>query len=125
MKPAWAQNLKDDINASLVFEWDEDGTGYLYAGTSMEYCNGTVYMYKINSSNGEILWETHIDDVYYDKSVSGGILSSPVLGKRGSAIEGMIFWSVSRAPGYNNGELLALDTETGEILWESDLSLYC
>lgn len=121
----WAQNLRDDNNATPVFEWAEDGTGYLYTATSMEYCNGSVYMYKINASTGEIVWENHIEDVYFDKSVSGGVLSSPVLGKRGSALEGMIFWSVSRTPGYNNGELLALDTETGEILWESQLTNYC
>lgn len=125
MKLVWAQYLKDDNNATPVFEWDEDGTGYLYTATSMEYCSGSVYMYKINAATGQIVWQNHIEDVYYDKSVSGGVLSSPVLGKRGTALEGMILWSVSRTPGYNNGELLALDTATGEILWESQLTNYC
>ncbi len=125
MKLIWAQNVKDDINATPVFEWAEDGTGYLYVGTSMEYCNGSVYMYKINAATGKIVWENHYDDVYYDKSVSGGILSSPVLGKRGTALEGMIFWSISRTPGYGSGVLVALDTETGEIIYESSLDLYC
>ncbi len=125
MKLLWAQDLRDDINASLVFEWDEDGTGYLYAGSSMEYCDGSVYMYKINASTGEIVWECHIDGVYYDKAVSGGILSSPELGRKGTPLEGMIFWSISRAPDYGNGILMALNTETGEILYESRLDLYC
>ncbi len=125
MKLIWAQDLKDDLNATPVFEWGEDGVGYLYAGTSMEYCDGSVYMYKINASTGEILWKNHYDGVYFDKSVSGGILSSPVLGKRNSAMEGMIFWSISRVPGYGNGVLVALDTDTGEILYESQLDLYC
>ncbi len=125
MKLCWAQNVRDDINATPVFEWDEYGTGYLYVGTSMEYCGGSVYMYKINASTGEIVWENHYDDVYYDKSVSGGILSSPVLGKKGTALEGKIYWSISRTPGYNNGVLVALDTATGDIIYESKLDLYC
>ncbi len=125
MKLIWTQDVKDDINATPVFEWDEDGTGYLYVGTSMEYQGGSVYMFKINASTGEIVWENHYDDVYYDKSVSGGILSSPVLGRRHSQLEGMIFWSISRTPGYNNGMLVALDTETGEIIYESQMNLYC
>ncbi len=125
MELIWAQDVKDDINASMTFEWGEDGNGYLYVGTSMEFANGSVYMFKVNAANGEIVWEHHVDDVFYDKAVSGGILSSPVLGKKDSPMEGMIFWSISRAPGYSNGELLALDTETGEIIWEKDLRLYC
>ncbi len=125
LKLVWAQDVKDDINGSMTFEWDENGNGWLYVGTSMEYCDGSVYMFKVNASNGEIAWEHRIDGVYYDKAVSGGILSSPVLGKQGTPMEGMIFWSVSRVPSYGNGKLLALDTGTGETIWELDLDLYC
>ncbi len=125
MELMWAQNVRDDVNATPVFEWDAEGNGWLYIGTSMEYCGGSVYMYKINASTGEIAWEVHIDGVAYDKAVSGGILSSPVLGKQGTALEGMIYWSIARTPGNYSGTLLALDTDTGEVIWESVLSSYC
>lgn len=125
MALVWAQDTKDDNNATPVFEWGEDGNGYLYCATSMEYCNGSVYMYKINAATGEIVWETQMDNVYFDKSVSGGVLSSPVLGKTGTELEGMIIWSVSRTPNYGSGALVALDTDTGEIIWQQSLTYYC
>lgn len=125
MDLVWAQNTKDDNNATPAFEWGDDGIGYLYCATSMQYSSGSVYMYKINAATGEIIWETEFDNVYYDYSVSGGVLSSPVLGKKGSALEGMIIYSIAKTPGAYNGLLVALDTDTGEIIWESSLNNYC
>lgn len=125
MKLIWAQNVKDDINATPVFQWEDDGRGYLYMASSMEYANGTVYMSKIDACTGEFVWEVSFDNIYYDKSVSGGVLSSPLLGKKGTALEGLIIHSISRTPSYSGGLLVALDTDTGEIVWEKDLSLYC
>lgn len=121
----WAQYLRDDINASPVFEWDQDGNGYLYVGSSMEYSDGTSYTYKINAATGEIVWETAFTGIVYDYAVSGGILSSPVLGKSGTELEGIIFWSVAKTPGTWSGLLVAQDTETGEILWQETLTYYC
>ena len=121
----WAQNVKDDINATPVFEWGEDGKGYLYVGSSMEYANGIVYMSKIDAATGEIIWERSVNNIYFDSSVSGGILSSPVLGKKGTELEGMIIWSISRTPSYSGGLLMALDTQTGDIIWKTQLNRYC
>jgi outer membrane protein assembly factor BamB len=125
MALVWAQDTKDDNNATPVFEWGDDGNGYLYCATSMEYCDGRVYMYKINAANGEIVWETEFDNVYFNYSVSGGILSSPVLGKKGTDLEGMIIYSIARTPNSGSGLLVALDTDTGEIIWQQSLTYYC
>lgn len=125
MSLVWAQDTKDDNNATPVFEWGDDGNGYLYCATSMEYCDGRVYMYKINAANGEIVWETEFDNVYFNYSVSGGILSSPVLGKKGTDLEGMIIYSIARTPNSGSGLLVALDTDTGEIIWQQSLTYYC
>ena len=124
MKLQWAQNTHDDNNATPVFEWGDDGEGYLYCGTSMEFANGTVYITKYNASTGEIVWEMTFDNVYYDKDVSGGILGSPVLGKKGTNLEGLIIYPIARAPGAYSGILVALDTETGEIVWEKSMNSY-
>lgn len=125
MELVWAQNTKDDVNATPVFEWGDDGVGYIYTSTSMENCNGKVYIYKLNASTGEIVWELEFDDVYFDKSVSGGILSSPLLGKKGTALEGMIYYAIAKTPGAYSGILLAIDTETGKVAWEKSQNLYC
>ena len=125
MELVWAQNAKDDINATPVFEWGDDGRGYLYVASSMEYADGTVYMGKIDAATGEYIWQVYFENIYYDSSVSGGVLSSPVLGKKGTPLEGLVIYSISRTPSYSGGLLVALDTETGEIVWETKLTYYC
>ncbi len=120
----WAQNTGDDINATPVFQWEEDGNGYLYTATSMEYGGGTSYVYKINANNGEIVWQKSYSGIIYDKDVSGGILASPVLGKEGTDLEGTIIYAVAKTPASYSGILFALDTETGEVVWEQTMGSY-
>lgn len=124
MELVWAQDIHDDLNATPVFEWGEDGQGYLYLGTSMEYANGTSYLYKLNATTGEIVWEHTYTDIIYDYDVSGGVLSSPVLGKEGTSLEGMVIFSVSKTHGYSGGTLVALDTDSGEVIWEKKMDSY-
>ena len=108
MKLVWAQEIKDDQNATAVFEWGDDGQGYLYLGTSMEYSDGTCYMYKINAATGEIVWEKPWGDIVYNKNVSGGILSTPLLGAKDTEMEGMIIFHVAKSPSEYEGTTIAL-----------------
>ncbi len=124
MKPVWIQDIRDDLNATPVYEWGEDGNGYLYLATSLEYSQGTAYIYKLNAANGEIVWEKTYDDVPYNKDVSGGALSSPLLGRPGTALEGMVIFPIARTPKYDSGILVALNTQTGEVIWEREMSSY-
>ncbi len=126
----WAQEIKDDQNATAVFEWGDDGQGYIYLGTSMEHGkdstgeNGTCYMYKLNATTGEIVWETSWNKIVYNKNVSGGVLSTPLLGKKGTEFEGMIFFHVAKSPSEYEGTLIALDTDTGDVIWKKNMK-YC
>lgn len=124
MELAWAQNVKDDVNATPVFEWSEDGNGYLYVATSTEHTGNCSYIHKLHAASGEIVWSKLYDDVAYDYDVSGGALSSPVLGKKGTDLEGMLICSIAKTPGAWSGTLVALDTETGEVIWEKTLGNY-
>lgn len=124
MELVWAQEIRDDQNATAVFEWGDDGQGYIYLGTSMEHADGTCYMYKLNAVTGEIIWETSWDNIVYNKNVSGGILSTPLLGKKGTDFEGMIFFHVAKSPSEYEGTLMALDTDTGEVIWKKNMK-YC
>lgn len=121
MKLVWAQEIKDDLNATAVFEWGNDGKGYLYLGTSMEYADGTSYMYKLDAATGEIVWVKTCDNIVYNKNVSGGTLSSPLLGKKGTALEGMIFFHIAKTPSEYEGTMLAMDTDTGDIIWKKTM----
>ena len=119
MELKWAQNTKDDVNATPVFEWGEDGTGYIYTGTSMEYARGTVYIHKLNANTGEIVWERKFTNVAYNERVSGGVLSSPILGKKGTELEGLIIYPIARTPSAGSGTIIALNTQTGETVWQT------
>jgi len=124
MELVWAQNVKDDVNATPIFEWDEDGNGYIYTATSMEYGRGTSYIHKLDAATGEILWEKSYSGIIYNKDVSGGILSTGLLGKAGTDLEGLIIYPVGKTPTASGGILVALNTKTGEVVWEKEMRNY-
>jgi outer membrane protein assembly factor BamB len=123
MKLVWAQEIKDDQNATAVFEWGDDGQGYIYLGTSMEHSDSICYMYKLNATTGEIVWETPYDVNTVDK-VSGGVQSTPLLGKPGTTLDGLIIYTIARTPKEYTGYTVALDTQTGQEVWRLDMNNY-
>lgn len=129
MQLVWAQDTKDDSNSTPVFEWDESGeTGYIYTAPSLHwtansYNAGLSSIYKLDAKTGEILWQkTYRCNTI--SGVSGGVQSTPLLGKAGTDIEGMIFYTLARTPSLYNGMLVAMDTETGRIIWRSSMAHY-
>lgn len=124
MEPVWVQYVGDDTNATPVFQWEDDGQGYIYTGTSMEYGQGSSHLYKLNANTGEVVWKVTYSGIPYDKGVSGGVLSSVALGKKGSDMENLVIFSIGKTGGWK-GTLVALDTQTGEKVWEKTLSNYC
>lgn len=129
MELVWAQDTKDDSNSTPVFEWDESGeTGYIYTAPSLHWTansssQGNLSLYKLNAKTGEIVWEYKYD-CHTVSGVSGGVQSTPLLGKAGTDLEGLIFYSIARTPNAYNGVLVALDTETGEVVWEMSMDNY-
>lgn len=128
MELVWAQDTKDDSNSTSVFEWVGKKEGYLYTAPSLHWTkdrkdHGTVSVYKLDALSGEILWESPYD-CYTVEGVSGGVQSSPLLGKKGESIEGLVIYSISRSPGLEEGLLVALDTETGKEVWRLELDYY-
>ena len=121
MELVWAQDTKDDSNSSPVFEWSEDGNGYLYTAPSLHWTAekdaGSVSIYKLNAQTGEIVWEISRDCVTV-KDVSGGVQATPLIGKEGSNIENLIIYIVARVPKAYDGTMIAIDRETGEVVWE-------
>ena len=81
-------------------------------------------MHKINANTGEIIWEKEYTGIVIDKDASKGVLSSPVLGKPGTDLEGMIIHTIGGTPSGYSGILVALNTETGEVIWEKTLDYY-
>ena len=127
MELIWAQDTKDDSNSTPVFEKTETG-GCVYTAPSLHWTkdansHGTISIYKLDALTGQILWEAPYD-VYTVDGVSGGVQSSPLLGKPGTALEGMILYTISRTNTVDSGTLVALDTETGDEVWRLDMDYY-
>lgn len=128
MELIWVQDTLDDNNTTAVFEWGEDGNGYLYTSPAlkwscMPYNNGDLYLFKIDAQTGEILWKKP----YYcftEEDVPGGVLSSPAVGKPGTDLEGLVFFSVSSYEAPERGIITALDTQTGEPVWTTRMESY-
>ena len=128
MELIWAQDTKDDSNASPVFELVSEEQGYIYTAPSLHWTQdenrkGTVSIYKLDAITGEIVWEKPYN-VYTVNGVSGGVQSTPALGKPGSNIERLVFYSISRTPNEGTGIIVALDKDTGEEVWRRVMDYY-
>lgn len=127
MKLVWAQDTRDDSNSTPVFEWNGLDGGYIYTAPSLHWTNtngsGYICVYKLDAKTGEIVWEHRFDCNTLD-GVSGGVQSTPLLGKPGTQLEGLILYTIARTPGVWDGKLVAFDTKTGDIVWEKTMDCY-
>jgi outer membrane protein assembly factor BamB len=125
MAPVWMQDLKDDINATAVFDWGSDLGGYLYTAPSMDYSGyqGIMPLYKLDARTGEIIWQ-HDMECGTMTGIPGGALASPLLGRSGSNIENIILYSMGCSPNAKYGQVVAMDKDTGEVIWQFETSHY-
>ena len=127
MELVWAHDLIDDINATAAFEWEDDGKGYLYVGPSKDYAGkgnkNDIPVRKIDALTGETVWEVLINCGSYD-GCSGGTMGSPMLGRKGTNIEDLVFFAMGRTPGAWDSVLYALDKNTGNIVWQYETKDY-
>ena len=125
MQVVWVQDMVDDINATPLFEWGEDGNGYIYSGPSMDYSGYTtdIPICKIDARTGEILW-THTMTAVNGADVPGGILASPMLGREGTDMEDLVIFAVGRSPNVWKGQVVAFNKNTGEVVWQYETTSY-
>lgn len=126
MEVIWTQSIVDDINATPVFDWGKDGNGYLYTAPSMDYAgyyDVDLPICKLDARTGEILW-TYTVSCSTDSSAPGGILATPILGREDTDLEDLIIFSVGRTPNIYVGRVIALNKETGEVVWEYKTNSY-
>lgn len=130
MSLVYANDLDDDSDVSMPLEEDpENNTFYLYTGCEYDELvrplgsSGPAYARKIDGMTGEILWQR--DFTVHSGSVDGGILASPVLGKEGTTLEGLVVYNVTQTvtTGSNTSKLVAMNTQTGETVWEYDMGV--
>lgn len=133
MQLIYANDLENDSDVSMVLEEDIVGQDfYLYTGCEYDdtvvnatSTSGTCYARKIDGLTGRILWTTPFT-VYTEigGNVDGGILASPILGREGTTMEGLIIYTVSsviQEDGSRTALVVALDKDTGDIVWQVDM----
>ncbi len=133
MQPVYVNDLRNDSDVSMVLEEDpENNTFYLYAAceydddvANVDPGQGTCYAYKINGLTGEIIHEVSYTVDSSNTSVDGGILASPILGKEGTSLEGLIIYNVTAEVKGNSttSRLVALNKDTFEEVWSYDMDV--
>lgn len=119
MELKWVQDVKDDINATPVLDWESEDEAYLYVAPSVDYNKGNITIYKLNAETGEVVW-FHDYKCSGDSQFPGGVMGSPVLGQKGTTMEDMIIFCVGRTPKYRSAQVIAFNKRTGEILWQQE-----
>lgn len=119
LKIEWCFDCLDDTNCTGVLELDESGHPYVYLSTSFHlgwrsWNTATIPVWKIDAITGEEVW-SHEYTCYSEEGLSGGVQGSLALGK--GSLDGILYVAMAREPLGANGQLLALDTKTGEEVW--------
>ncbi len=128
MELVWAQDVLDDTNSSPVFEWDKDGNGYVYTAPALRWTaeggRGSTTIFKLDANTGEIIWDATYDCVRLSDENSGGVQSTPAIGKIGTDMENLIIYNIASSPSRYEGRLIAFDKENGEVVWEHHMQSY-
>ena len=108
-----------------LFEWGEDGNGYIYSGPSMDFSGYStdIPLSKIDARTGEIIW-SHTMTAINGGDVPGGVLASPMLGRAGTNMEDLVIFAVGKSPNAWKGQVVALNKNTGEVVWQYETYSY-
>ena len=128
MKPVWHYLNHDDSDGTVVCRI-EDGKPYLYAASEVDRqgMSGSCFFLKLNALDGTVVWEQKIPCRRIDlggKILDGGMYSTPLLGQ--GDCKDMVFANVCRnRAAKTNGELVALSTKDGSIIYNISLRQFC
>lgn len=133
MSLVYANDLENDSDVSMVLEEDAKNQDvYLYTGceyddsvVDAESATGECYARKIDALTGKVLW-TQKFTVFTEigGKVDNGILASPILGRQGTTMEGLIIYTVSgmiMEDDSKTAKIIALNKDNGDIVWQVDL----
>lgn len=125
LEVVWAHALVDNTDSTPVLD-DSTGRPYLYTGNTVGWRgddrrNQVTNLRKVDGLTGEVMWEYDVP-AYFDFHVKGGLLSTPLLGQ-GEASDLVIF-NVGKTTAPSEGTMVALDRQTGQVVWQRNLEHY-
>ncbi len=115
----WRFDCLDDTNCTGVLEVDGTGHPYIYLSTSFHlgwrgWDTVEIPVWKIDAVTGQEVWHQSYQ-CHSVEDLSGGVQASLSLGT--GPLEGLLYVAVARYPGYEDGTLVALETDTGRERW--------
>lgn len=124
-QPVWSFDAGDDTDASLTLEL-EDGAPVLYTGCEVDKTGpkGKTHLRKLNGLDGTQRWEVTYPclGARSPKKIDAGMFATNAVGT--GDVAHLVFFTLSRCPGPEDGKLLALDKATGKEVWRIDLPHY-
>jgi len=125
MNIVWAHYLVDNTDSTPVLD-ASSGTPFLYTGNSVgwrgsERKDQVTNLRKVNGLTGEVVWQYNLPSYYYF-AVKGGLLSTPLLGKGEDS--DLVIFNVAKTTAPSEGTMIALDRETGQVVWSRNLAHY-
>ena len=125
LRPVWCFENGDDTDATTVAD-EEDGTPYIYTACEIERNSDSLACFrKLNALNGELIWENKLPGRRFEKEeklFDGGYYATPLLGQ--GNCKGLIFANCVMNTKRQNGDFIAFDRKTGDIVYRTPLKHY-
>ena len=118
MKTVWALDNGDNTDATIALDFDEDGTLWLYTGSTSGSRVGSkkdVTIRRVNAMTGETDWTYGIRCTADTKTEYSGCKASPVVGE--NSISDLVYFTVTNLK-EGGSKLIALEKSTGNVRWE-------
>jgi outer membrane protein assembly factor BamB len=126
LKPVWIFNAQDDSDCTITLEESANGVA-LYTANEIDKrsaetkkganCN----IRKLDAQTGKLIWQYDVPCIYH-YYLNGGALATPLVGQ--DDISDLIIFNVCFTSSTSDGKMIALDKETGKLIWERKLSAY-
>jgi outer membrane protein assembly factor BamB len=124
-QPVWSFDAGDDTDASLTLEL-EDGAPVLYTGCEVDKTGpqGRTHLRKLRGLTGEQAWEVTYpcQGALTPRKIDAGVFATNAVGT--GDVRDLVFFTLARCPGPEDGKLLALDKATGREVWRVDFPHY-
>ncbi len=122
LQPVWTANVTDDSDATCALDPQPDGRVLLFTGceVDMQKNGGSAYIRCFDAMTGALVWE-YSEVCTYDKDVNGGVLGSPAVGE--GPVSNLVFFHIAKTF-KGGGALVALDKQTGDVIWRKELPRY-
>lgn len=135
MTTVWAVETGDAVKASIALDFDDDGNLWLYtANTLLNRSKGDVTIRRYDATTGAEDW-SYVLNATKKKDYTAGAMASPVIGQY--QLGDLVYYTLSyistsgseklmgSGAKAQEGVLIALNKQTGKVVWAKSLDSYC